>query len=418
MSYLGNSIILGVLMAYSNTARRYGSIAKLLHWSIALGIVTMIPLGIVAMNMPYDTPEALAQKALLFSVHKTIGVALFFLALVRIGWAISQPRPAPLHPDRKVETALAEVTHWLLYGSLILVPLSGWVHHAATTGFAPIWWPFGQSLPFVPQDTGVADAAAALHIIFERVLVVSLLLHLVGALKHHVWDKDDTLRRMLPGLTEADAPPHPRKHATGVTGAVAVWAIAIGIGAGIGVFDHKTQSASAAELAAVESDWAVTDGTLAITIKQMGADVTGTFAEWTAAITFDPETVDDTKGTVAVDVSIGSLTLGSVTGQAMGADYFNAEAFPTAQFTAAILEAENGYVADGVLRLRGAEVPLRLPFSLTLEGDVAQMTGTVTVDRRDFGIGDTMTNTGQLAFEVVIGVTLTAIRGGGDAPAG
>ena len=48
-----------------------------------------------------------------------------------------------LHPDRKTETLLAEIVHWLLYGSLILVPLSGWIHHAATEGFAPIWCTYG-----------------------------------------------------------------------------------------------------------------------------------------------------------------------------------------------------------------------------------------------------------------------------------
>jgi hypothetical protein len=82
---------------------------------------------------------------------------------------------------------------------MLIVPLSGWVHHAATTGFAPIWWPFGQSLPFVPVDATVAATAGAMHWLFTKILAASILLHVAGALKHHLIDRDATLRRMLPG---------------------------------------------------------------------------------------------------------------------------------------------------------------------------------------------------------------------------
>jgi len=185
-------------MSASNTARSYGSVTKTFHWLTVLLILTAIPLGIIANKMAYDTSDALAMKAFLFSMHKTVGITAFFVALARIAWALGQPKPAGLHPERKAESFLAELVHWLLYGSLLLVPLSGWIHHASTTGFAPIWWPFGQNLPLVPKSETLADLTAGLHIVFERVLVASILLHIAGALKHHFIDKDDTLRRMLP----------------------------------------------------------------------------------------------------------------------------------------------------------------------------------------------------------------------------
>ena len=139
-------------MPAQNTLQRYGSVARTLHWLTALLILTAIPLGLVATDMPFDTGEALAAKANLFSIHKTVGVAAFFVALIRILWAFTQPRPVPLHPDRRAETWLADLVHWMLYVSMLAVPLSGWVHNAAVTGFAPILWPFGQTLPFVPQS--------------------------------------------------------------------------------------------------------------------------------------------------------------------------------------------------------------------------------------------------------------------------
>ncbi|WP_052245367.1 cytochrome b/b6 domain-containing protein [Halocynthiibacter namhaensis] len=158
------------MSAKHNTPTRFGSVAKFFHWSVALTIIALIPLGIIADGMAYDTSELLARKAFLFQIHKTLGVFVFFLALARIFWALTQPKPVSLHPERKLESFVAELIHWLLYGSLVLVPLTGWIHHAATTGFAPIFWPFGQDLPFVEKSEFTAHLFGALHKTFERVL--------------------------------------------------------------------------------------------------------------------------------------------------------------------------------------------------------------------------------------------------------
>lgn len=397
-------------MTAGNTIARYGFVAKSLHWLTALGILLVIPLGILANDLPHDTAEELARKAWLFSLHKTVGIAVFFVALLRIAWALSQTKPAPLHPERRSETLLAEIVHWLLYGSLVLVPLSGWVHHAATEGFAPIWWPFGQNLPLVPESTVLAEAAAGLHVVFERVLLLSLVLHIAGAVKHSVIDKDGTLARMWFGTATPDTPPAGRKHRAPAALAVAVWAVALSIGGMLGVY-QKGSVAAAVALQEVESDWRVTDGTLAIAIRQMGSEVRGEFADWTASITFDDTVADGQAGTVTVEIAIASLSLGSVTNQAMGPDYFDTATFPTARFTADILHTQNGYVADGTLSVKGVERPVALPFTLVLDGDVARMTGATTLDRQAFGIGEGMTDPAQLAFEVMIDVALTAQRG-------
>lgn len=400
-------------MPTTNTSESYGSVAKTFHWLTALGILTVIPLGIIANDMPYDTAEQLSDKAQLFSLHKTIGVTLFFVALARIAWAMSQPKPAALHPDRKVETLLAEIVHWLLYGSLVLVPLSGWVHHAATEGFAPIWWPFGQNLPLVPEDIRVAETAAGSHLVFERVLVISLILHIAGAIKHAVIDKDGTLARMVPGRTaRAAGPQHHRPGFVPPVLAVLVWAAALGVGFLQGVY-HKgsATAAPAPALAEVDSEWVVTDGTLSITVRQMGADVSGRFEDWTADIQFDETRTDGRAGRVDVEIAITSLTLGSVTQQAMEPDYFASGEFPTARFSADILNTADGYVAEGTLTLRGLEQPISLPFDLTLDGDLAQMQGSAILDRRDFEIGQGMTDDSQLGFEVNVSVDLTAERG-------
>ncbi len=397
-------------MPAQNTTRSYGSVTKTFHWLTALLILSLIPLGIIANGLPFNTPEELTRKAFLFSLHKTLGVTVFFVALARIAWAISQPKPGPLHPDRKVEHWAAETVHWLLYGSLLLVPLSGWIHHAATTGFAPIWWPFGQNLPFVPKSDAVASVFAGLHIVFERVLMASVILHIAGALKHHIIDKDHTLRRMWFGSGNApDVVPH-RHSAVPIVSAVAAWIIAIGIGAGLGVYASHGSETPQTQLDDVASEWTVTDGSIDIEITQFNSKVQGNFADWTASITFDPEIAHSTAGSVDVTIAIPSLTLGSVTKQALGPDYFSVEDHPTATFKADIVVIPEGHAAEGLLTIKDRSVPISLPFELQYDGDSASMKALVTLNRLDFGIGENMSDESSLNFAVDVRIAVTATR--------
>ena len=392
-------------MSRSNTNHSYGSVAKTFHWLTALLIITLIALGIIANGMAYDTSEQLARKAFLFSMHKTLGVTMFFVALARIGWAFKQPKPNGLHPERKAESWLAETIHWLLYGSLVIVPLTGWIHHAASTGFAPIWWPFGQNLPFVAKSESTSELFAGFHIIFERVLAASILLHVAGALKHHFVDKDATLRRMWFGAS--NAPKTTGEHSTilPLGSALIAWAAALFIGTAIGVFEHGDQAQETAALETVASDWTVKSGAISIKIDQFGSEVTGSFEDWTAAITFDPDTG---LGTTEVTIAITSLTLGSVTSQALGPDFFDTATFPTAVFTADLTPTADGHMASGTLQIRDKTLPIEMPFALSTADGVTSMQAMTTLNRLDFDIGKGMDDESSLKFPVDVQITLTA----------
>lgn len=397
----------------TNTPLTYGAVSKTFHWLTALLILTAFPLGMIANGYPYDTSAQLTVKATLFSVHKTVGVTVFFVALARILWALTQTKPGLLHADRRLESFAAETAHWMLYISLVIVPLSGWLHHAATAGFAPIWWPFGQSLPMVPQSEAVAGFFSGWHVVFTKVLAASVLLHIAGALKHHVIDRDSTLRRMLPGRVTLDAvPTAPKGHAP-LVAALALWAVAIAGGSALGLTSagHDTAAPQPVALTVAPSQWQVDTGTLGISIRQFGSDVTGHFDNWTAAITFDPDADGPVMGAVTVDIAIASLTLGSVSAQALGGGFLDATTYPTATFAAEILRDGDGYLADGTLSLRGVSAPVQLPFTLVLDGDRAEMSGSTTLDRRayDVGVAD-YNDDSSLGFPVAIDVTLTAQR--------
>ncbi|TDL83609.1 cytochrome [Palleronia sediminis] len=398
-------------MPLANTAARYGTIAKGFHWLVAGLILGQIVLGVVAERWPLETEGQIAVKATLFSTHKTLGIAIFALALARILWALIQPKPAPLHPERRAETFLADTAHWVLYAALVVVPLTGWVQHASSEGFAPIWWPLGQGLPLVPKSETVHVVAGTAHYVFVVILAGTIALHVAGALKHALIDRDDTLRRMWFGPARAEAPvgyPHE-------TGAAMPLAAAIYAGGVVAVLVLAAPALTTAEdggaIGAGAGNWQVREGRIEIAVQQFGSRVEGSFADWTADIAFSEIPRDGRHGTVRVEVAIESLTLGSVTQQALGPDYFAAADHPTAVFAAEIVPGDVGpYLAQGTLELAGETAGIELPFTLEIEGDTARMQGETVIDRRSFGIGAGQTDPATLGFDVPVTITLTAER--------
>ena len=405
-------------MSRSNTFSSYGSIAKTFHWLTALLIFSAFPLGYFANELAHEiagpdfdgSQATIDQATLLFSLHKTVGVTMFFVALARILWAVSQTKPGLLHPENKPEALAAEVVHWVLYGSLVLVPLSGWIHHAATVGYAPIWWPFGQDLPFVPKSDTLAALFAGMHWVFVWTLAATLVLHIAGALKHQIIDRDATLGRMLPGGREAPQPPMQSHSVLPAAVAIVAFGAVLTGGAAIGAYRPHGSDAAKVELTQVASGWDVTQGTLGIEITQMGGQVSGSFAEWTAAINFADPASTGPAGDVEVTIAIPSLSLGTVTAQAMGADYFDSATFPTATFKADLEKLESDYQAVGTLTIRDKEMPITLPFTLVLNDDEATMSASLTLNRLDFDIGRSLPDETSLGFDVVVQIDLNATR--------
>ncbi|MDF1670547.1 MAG: cytochrome b/b6 domain-containing protein [Roseovarius sp.] len=423
-------------MHVHNSSSRYGSVAKVFHWLTALLILSLIPLGqyttyladIIRLADGAPDDGLVLRTIFLFSLHKTLGVAVFFVALLRILWALSQRKPGLLNGGNRPEALAAETVHYLLYGSLVIVPLTGWVHHAATTGFAPIWWPFGQSLPFVAKDDTLAELSTTLHYIFQWVLVGAVALHVAGAFKHHVIDKDATLRRMLPGDTHGQPSEAQPGHFVPLIAALGIWALVLVGASSLGWFsagahshDHDQPHEHSQEVTDTSSSsvpttetsgqggWMVDTGTLSLRVIQTGSEVVGSFADWSADITY--EEVPDTTGkhgSVTVTVAIASLEMGSVSDQAKGAGYLDAAAFPKAVFDADLIEEDGQMLARGTLTLKGQSMPLGLPFTLDIQDDVAQAKGQIEVNRLDFAIGES--GEGTVAFGVSIGFDLTATR--------
>lgn len=382
-----------------NTATRYGSVARTLHWLTALLIIANIGLGLWAVYLPLD---AMALKVQVFSLHKTLGITALAVALARILWAFGQTRPAPVHPERRAETLAAEAVHWTLYAAMVLVPVTGWIEHAATEGYAPILWPLGQGLPLVPKSPALAMTMASVHTALAFLLIGSILLHVAGALKHALIDRDGVLARMTRGRPAGPGV------AAGHAGPALVAVLVIAAAGGFGWATRPGDAAPSDRLAQAVSDWQVIDGRLAFSVRQMGSEVQGGFEDWTAAITFDP---DSGTGRVDVAINMDSVTIGTVTQQAKGADFFDVDAHPVARFQGEIRPEGSAHLAEGVLELRGASMPVSLPFDLQIDPDgVARMQGATVLDRRDWQIGQGYGDESTVGFAVDLVVELRAQR--------
>ncbi|WP_458790272.1 cytochrome b/b6 domain-containing protein [Yoonia sp. MH D7] len=392
------------------TPTTYSTTTKAFHWLTALLILAIIPLGLIANKLPVSTDAEIAVKTLLFSLHKTFGVTVFLVAVARIGYAVTQVKPAPLHPDRKAETLLAAVVHWLLYLSLVLVPLTGWIHHSASAVAAPIWLPFAHSLPFVPRDPTVADLFGGLHWLWSKIMVTSILLHIAGALKHQFVDKDETLKRMWFGATSTPPAQVHHRYMPAIA-AAAVFAVVAGIGAAAGILSGKAEVAGGVALEVQASEWVVQDGTIGISVTQLGNPVAGQFDDWVSVISYDEAASGPgIVGHVETTINIGSLTLGSVSDQAMGADFFNQATYPTALFVADIVKDGSDLRADGTLTIKDFSLPVTMPFELAVLDDLATMSGMLQLDRRDFAMGSSMSDESNLGFAVDVQIDLTASR--------
>lgn len=188
-------------MAFKSDANRWGVGARTLHWLMALLIIGA---GIVGLYMS-DLPNS-PQKIRIYALHKSVGLTVLALLLLRFVWRLADRRPDEV-PMPAWQAMGARVVHLLLYALMLLLPLSGWLYNSAS-GY-PLQW-FG--LFNLPSLTGGADPAlkGVAHEFHEYgfwLLVVALVAHAGAALKHHIVDRDDTLVRMLPLLRRRAAVP-------------------------------------------------------------------------------------------------------------------------------------------------------------------------------------------------------------------
>jgi cytochrome b561/polyisoprenoid-binding protein YceI len=413
---------------------RYSKTAMILHWLLAAMIAFQYGLGEAFAHLP--------RGKLLFDTaqfHKSVGITILLLTFIRLAVRFTKPRPAPMG-DHGWAERLASIVHWGLYAFMIGAPLTGWL--ATTTSkydiptylFNAVPWP---DFPFVAGMEAAAkhnlhEVAEVAHEVVAKLGLLLFLLHVVGALRHQWLLKEALIERMLPA----------RQPLSAVVGSALIIALAgtafalMQIGENPSVVPAanaklmsapdpgpaplapkaqgptetkplavkpkdeplKTEAA-AEEKPLVDADsipageaprWTVAPGgQLGFTTSWLGTGVTGKFGSWRAVIAFNPQALEASIIKVTIDLATANSGDGERDTTLKGSDFFNIAAHPQAVWTSSRIRNLGGskYRADGILSLRGVSRPVPLNFTLDINAKDARVTGSASLNRTNFGVG-------------------------------
>jgi cytochrome b561 len=176
--------------AYARGARRF-------HWITAAFVFILVPVGLY-MTYRGETTNFDALTNTLYSNHKLGGFILLWIVVARLAYRFTRGAPPDEPTLEPWQKAVSHLTHWSMYGLLLIVPLLGWY---ATSLYGALGTPLGFSLPAIAAKNAAASETVYMFHKFGAILLVLLVLaHIGAALFHHVIRKDNVLRRMLPGL--------------------------------------------------------------------------------------------------------------------------------------------------------------------------------------------------------------------------
>ncbi|QGZ94557.1 YceI family protein [Terricaulis silvestris] len=444
----------------SATAQRYTAVAIVLHWAIAAAILFMIPLGLW---MHEEAENGNVSQGLFeaYQLHKSIGLTVLALSVVRLGWRLANPPPPlPVHMPGW-EKFVAKLTHWAFYALIIALPLTGWLYVSAGWSIhdeAPLPVPthwfglfevphlFGLNQASLDVREDAAEAALTTHAYLGFTALGLVALHVAAALKHHFFDRDETLAHMVPGVRapfEKEAPPkNPVRLAVLGVGLSLVTVAAVAALFTVATLGSAAPQAPPSTFEAVEAEptapetpnvgapdsapvaptavprWTVDARSSSIGFAYEYEDENGStpfngrFTRWRADIRFDPSNLDASSAVVRIETASASTGVTAHDGALPSAEWFNAGAHPMAEFRTTRIRSRGGnqYEARGRLTIRGQSRDVSLPFTLSIDGDRASMRGSTTIDRNDFGVGEGGSGDDLISRDIQLTIRVDATR--------
>ncbi len=379
---------------------RYTRGSIILHWLLAYALAFELALG-------FAMPRGVEGFAL-FQLHKSVGITILALTVLRLGWRLAHPRPAAV--ESGAAHVAAQAVHVGFYGFMLLAPLTGW----ALVSTAEIKVPtvlFGLvPLPHLPLGPGLGEASESAHELLAWVGLALFALHVAGALRHEILLRDRLLERMAPG----------GRRLPGALLALGVIALGLAAFLAIGRDAQAPAPDKAALDAPVPTPSAVPDetasptgeasaspaaqeagpvpvwtiqpgGRLAFSVGNGDAGtIEGSFSSWQGRIAFDPEWPE--KADIRITVDLASASVGDATqdGMLAGEEFFAASRFAKAVFAASSARktGPDRYSASGTLQLKGMTLPQTISFRLSGEGLKRKVQGSATIARTAYGIGE------------------------------
>ncbi len=178
-------------MRWGNSATHWGLVSRLLHWFTAIAVFFMFAVGITMINMRLSP-----MKLEMFIVHKSTGMLILVVVLLRILWRLMNPAPRPSRHLSQFQRRVAGTGQWLMYCLLVAIPVSGWVINSAAN-FPLRWFGLFEIPPITGPSIEIEDMAKTTHLVLICCLAAIVLIHIGAALHHHWIKRNDILKRML-----------------------------------------------------------------------------------------------------------------------------------------------------------------------------------------------------------------------------
>lgn len=397
---------------------RYSLAAIILHWALAALLLFQLSLGWRLESLPQGV-----QQFNGYQLHKSVGITILALSLIRLAIRFTHRRPMPVdgHPAL---VFLAHAVHGLLYVVMIGGPITGWI--MVSTARVKLQTVLFGLVPFpsLPLGSGWNAPAEAAHSALAFLFVVLVVLHVAGALHHHLL-RDDVLGRMLPRVASRNAlnvaavvallgiiaalalgkfwpvggsavatPPVEAPVDNGANAVAANEAAVENVAAAVTNAAESVANAAAntAEAAAKTAavPWKVSaGGQLGFRADYSGTAIEGGFKRWDADIVFSPDDLDHSHISVTVDLASADTADSQRDDMLRSDSFFDIATHPRAAFTSSRIRHKSGktYSAAGTLSLHGQQKPVTLDFTLDIAGDTATTSGTAPLSRTAFGVG-------------------------------
>ena len=382
---------------------RYTAVAIVLHWAMAIALIGNALLG-WWMADAIDDAETQLRAITAFQLHKSLGLTVLALSVVRLAWRLLHRPPALPEPMPRWERRASIVTHWAFYVLMLLLPLSGWLYvstqwrDGAPLNVPTLWFGWFE----VPHLFGLGHAPGELREWVSREAIEThellawagaglLGVHLAAALKHHFADRDQVLVQMLPRWQAGEW----ARAAVLLVGlaAVAVAAVEMAVlllrappgPAAFALLELPLQPASGP----VTGRWTCGPAHGAVVFRgtHAGAGFEGEFTRWSAQLAFDPENLSESSLTAGIATASATDEVPLHDQTLPEQEWFDVAHYPEARFASTrFAESVAGhYAIEGVLTIKDRQIPVALELRLDAQG--VAVNGRFKIDRAAANLG-------------------------------
>ncbi len=372
---------------------KYSFLSRLLHWLIAGLIVSQYVLAKLAEQAEHA--NKVVQQLGLLANHKSIGMTILMLAVLRLSWRLITKSPALPNSMPAWQIRASSISHWLMYGLIFSIPISGWLMSSAAA-YSVSWFNLFVFPDLVTSSESLEYLFHEVHEILVKSLFVIVLVHIAATLKHHFVDKDAVLTRMAN------------------MGAwllfIAIIVFVLGFFGRITITENENIRLEIQEpIPAPESltpeililensitsqnieSWVIDyqKSFIKFSGNQAGAPFEGHWQAWSADIKLDQSKLDQSSFDVTIE-SNSAFTEDQERDETIAsADFFNADAHPKVKFQATQFNetSASNYSTSGILTMKGLSMPAIFEFSIVEDEDSITLIGKALLDRFTWNIG-------------------------------